>query len=356
MSSLTLPEYYGDFAQTTVAVGGYTAASGVLNVASTSGMGNGSQQFHFTIYDATTAQPKAAGYVTASNSGTQWAVTMTLDANANYLDLVVISLSAGAMNQIRADISQFGPLSGLPSIAKAGDRYKQTDGPYDFIYSGSTWNAFWNGYPVTLPPSSGWTSEGIASESGSSAGLVHYTNGFGYMVGNSYNAVSVASNYRTAPSTPYTITVRFSVDPSSIIPSIVYGVGAGFSTIAGFAVGFRDSGGKYLVLEMNSNSGTPGSTQLGVLYFTDDKTYNTAAFAVSNTLMIGMLPNRDLVFRIGNDGTNLTFAISLDGQNFYIVHSETITSHLANATSVCWGTVKDDGSAAVCLYDWTQGT
>ncbi len=84
-----------DLAYTTVAAGGYTAGSGVLNVASTS-TGSGALPFPLTevfsvsISDPTTRIVKTLLKVTAINSGTQFATASIagLDVNALVGDLV----------------------------------------------------------------------------------------------------------------------------------------------------------------------------------------------------------------------------------------------------------------------------
>ncbi|MES2136610.1 MAG: hypothetical protein V4502_06070 [Pseudomonadota bacterium] len=84
-----------DLAYTTVAAGGYTAGSGVLNVASTS-TGSGALPFPMTgvfsvsIADPTTHVVKTLLEVTAINSATQFATTSAagLDVNAVIGDLV----------------------------------------------------------------------------------------------------------------------------------------------------------------------------------------------------------------------------------------------------------------------------
>jgi hypothetical protein len=60
--------------------------------------------------------------------------------------------------------------------------------------------------------------------------------------------------------------------------------------------------------------------------------------------------------KIQNDGTNLNFYLSPDGNHWGLYHSETITTFLAAATSVAWGCYQNTFGAAVSLLDWTQGT
>lgn len=67
-------------------------------------------------------------------------------------------LTAGALDQIRADINAYGPYASLPvSGMKTGDRYTCSDSVYSFLYTGAAWQAFFRNQPVTIPPSGGWT-------------------------------------------------------------------------------------------------------------------------------------------------------------------------------------------------------
>src|ERR1700688_1353270 len=115
-----MSEQLANFAYTTVAAGGYTAGSGVLNVASTS-TGSGIQSFPLSgtfdvsISDHTTTPPtpKALLQVTAINSGTQFAVTNNggVDVNMNAGDIVQIVMSVRSLTALLAGI--WAGLTGL---------------------------------------------------------------------------------------------------------------------------------------------------------------------------------------------------------------------------------------------------
>lgn len=354
-----------NYATTTVASGGYSSGASALNVLSTStGTGLSSfpaaGNFRVTIFDQSTGAPKVILLVTAIASGTQFTTSAELDGNAVAGDLVICTITTNGMAALFAQLNQTGTFPAPATVPFAGARWKQTDGPYEAISNGTSWQYFWNGYPVTPPPATGWTSEGIATESGATAGTVHYTNGFGYLIGNDLGNESVGVNYVAAPSTPYTITARMMFDSSGIISSALYFSNNGFSgpaVLVGNAFGFRDSSGKYLVMGQVPYTGTP-TNFFSIGFFNSDVSFNTNAAAVSNGVTIaGLINNRDLVYQIQNDGTNLSFWLSVDGgQTFVCLHTETITAHLADAASVCWGAHKDQGSATVLLYDWTVGT
>jgi hypothetical protein len=353
MAALILPEYYADLATTTLN-GAYTAGSGSMVVTSAAALST-TRQFHFYIADQSTGTVKCIGKATALVSNT-FTVTMTIDTNANSGDNVVISLCAAAMDQIRADVVSFGTFANLPTVAKAGDRYKQTDGPYDWIYSGSSWQAFYNGYLATLPLSSGWTSENLGG-----SGVLSFTNGNGYLIGSSSAGTNfVSAAYRAAPgSTPYSFVARFAFDSTGFIRTINGGSNPAQTTVGGFFIGFRDSGGKYVTMNLLL---VPATSPF--LFFNINE-MNSATSLNTNPNPPGSLSSAGLAqfygpgamwMKIQNDGTNLNFFFSIDGQNWYKVYTQTITSFMANANNVCWGSVGNSGSATVALYDWTQGT
>src|SRR5579885_2537534 len=197
-----MPESYVDFsAATTVGTGGYTAGSGVLNVASTGSPFPSAATFSVVITDASTGATKVLLRVSAVNSGTQWAVAAEgTDANANHLDNVYAVLSASALDQIRADCNQFGTRATLPSTTgqKTGNRYKCTDSPYEFIYDGTAWRPFIFGYRVDEPLSSNfsWLNQGGASIITSKGGI--------NLVAPPNSGDAIRAQQQSTISTPYT--------------------------------------------------------------------------------------------------------------------------------------------------------
>jgi len=348
MSALVLPEYYADLATTTLN-GAYTSGSGSMVVTSAAALST-TRQFHFYISDASSGAIKCIGKATAVSSNT-FTVTMSLDANANSGDNVVIALCALAEDQIRADSCQFGTFANLPTVAKAGDRYKQTDGPYEWIYQSGAWQAFYNGWPATLPPSASWTTEGAGS-----FGLFTYTNGFGYMVStSSSNSDALTMQYRTAPTAPYNIVARVQQDASGVIESITRGTSPTLANAAGFAVGWRDSGGKYLVLMIDCSTGS-GATFL-VTKWNSNTSVSSSPVSLSNSTQLGYLFTQGALFyKISRDGSsNLSISLSIDGGNHWVVlYTATVTNFLADAANVTWGSYLHSEGAAVCLFDWTQ--
>ncbi len=144
-------ELYTNNAQTTVAGGGYTSGSLVLNVASTgapfASVATGVTQMHLLVWRVIAGVPTPIVNLLASNtvSGSQWAVAAEgADANALAGDFVTCILSSDGMDQIRKDLSQQGVDSSLPATTnqKQGNVYRATDKPVDYVFDGSAWSAF----------------------------------------------------------------------------------------------------------------------------------------------------------------------------------------------------------------------
>ena len=305
--SLVTPEAYVDQCSTTVAVGGYTSGSGVLNVASTGAPFPQTQQFHFYIADQNTKAVKAIGKATALNSSTQWAVSMSLDANASAGDLVVLSLCSGAMDQIRADCNQIGARASLPGTTgqKAGNRYKCNDSPYEYIFDGSVWQPFVDGWNVSEPvsgsPSFSWGNQGGASVSNAYGGE--------YLTCPQDNSGNVRLRYIAQPARPYTITVamRFSFIQDN------YFIGG---------MGFYDSGsGKLYACAVNNN--TNGGSSFNVGQWNSLSSFNTYTQQHQIWGFTGMW-----WARVTDDGTNFYFYASSDGIHWIQLDTGNRTGYL----------------------------
>jgi len=332
MSALVAPEAYVDLCTTTVASGGYTAGSGVLNVASTGSPFPQVQQFHFYIADATTKAVKAVGLATAINSGTQWAVTMSTDANANQNDVVALSLCAGAMDQIRTDINQYGTRANLPSTTgqKTGNTYKCTDSPYSYIFNGSAWDAYVYGMKVTEPVSANfsWANQGSCSVSSTYGGeILTFVKG---------SSDSLRVRYLAAPSTPYTITALLVINmtPTSY-------------NMAGLCF-YNSSSGKLCTLCFQLGSS-------GYLELARQNWNTTTSFSATVTNTPIALAAGEVWLRITDDGTNFKFYASVDRVNWVLCETVSRTAFL---TPQSVGYIADQTAnlfdSTAWLLDWTQ--
>jgi hypothetical protein len=290
-------------ATTTVASGGYTSGSGVLNVGSTAAPFPASGTFRVVIQSAVTGEAEVLLEVTAVNSGTQWAVTAEgVDGNANAGDNVYAVLSAGALAQLRSDASLTGPFASLPvTVPLAGTRYKCTDAAYEFISNGSAWLAWFMGVPATVPPvASGFTVEGSGSLASSNGALI-FTG--------AASAWSVA--LEAVPSVPYSLIAGFSL----LLPS---GTG-GSGTFVGIC---HSDGTKYKYLTWS-----PPSPSVNVQYNSALNSFGSATF--TQAALAEILPS-PVFLKITIDSSYRTYYVG-DGVDWVQIYQESATADLVTS-------------------------
>ncbi|HEY4364474.1 MAG TPA: hypothetical protein VGN17_26145 [Bryobacteraceae bacterium] len=234
-------------------------------------------------------------------SGTTWTVTRGAEGTtaASHTSGATINsiLTAGALDAIRSNLSGMAAYSSLPgSGLKAGDRFVPTDSDsnYEYLYDGSAWQPFLriNQHVNQPPTASNWTglNQGSAVLTDLTGGGLQFK---------TRTDTTIAGFYRSAPSTPYTITIGFT------------GLGVGPT----FGMFFYDSGSGKLVLFHWSGSAT-GSALPG---YTVSKWSSLTSFASaynnSNTDVTAMVGNM-MYLQVADDGTNLLFKYGCDPNTF----------------------------------------
>jgi hypothetical protein len=184
------------------------------------------------------------------------------------------------------------------------------------------------------------------------SGHIDYTYGYGYLYGQQGGGDALTSQYRAAPTAPYTIVARMQMDPSGLIDQLSNGSSAGLATSAGFFIGWRDSGGKYLELLLGAASSIAGFCE--IVKWNSATSVNSSFSEVSQTSVVALLTQGALWFKINNDNAgNLTISISIDGNHWAVYYTTTITNFLADADNVTWGSYNNGTGITVCLFDWT---
>jgi hypothetical protein len=309
-------ENYVDFsAATTVASGGRTSGATTLNVASTGSPFPSAGNFSVVITDQSTGAAKVILRVTAINSGSQWAVTPEgTDASANAGDNVYAVLSAAGLDGIRADCNQTGTRANLPSTTgqKAGNRYKCTDSPYEFIFDGTAWRPFIFGYRVDEPLSANfaWTNQGSST--------ITTTNGGILLKVPPNSGDSLRLQQLSTISAPYTCDIAFMANCYN----------QNF-TDAGLVL-YDSSGGKLVTFQtQNSNSNGP-PLSLGTARWNSTTSFNASENFLNGASTIELFGSVGPLFwmRIYDDNTNRNFYFSMDGIVFNLVFQETRTNFL----------------------------
>jgi len=264
-----MPEQYANTVSTTLA-SGYTAGSGSIVVASATGLPS-TGDFAVSLQNAQKTILKCT-----ARSGTTLTVTAEAnDANAASGTVVLATmLSARNLSLLMQEPGVDSPYIVTPSFTRGLVRRV---------------------YPVD-PTLFAWTNQGGATET--------TTNGFPYLQATTQNSNSIRIRRKAAPSTPYTVTAAFQ---------------ARILNLNFFSAGIllRESAtGKLEYINLASAAASVG---INVTTCTDE---NNVVAHVYTYGIFGSGGFGDLYwFRVGNDGTNLTYAFSENGYNFQVFTS-----------------------------------
>lgn len=315
-------EQYVDLVSTTLATTINNSTTTVV-VASATGMpatgnftllitdGVNSELLHVTSRSTVTLTVAARG---------SWGTAANGFASGSTITLV---LSASAFDAIRANMSAVGVYASLPASGmKSGDRYRCTDIQYDFIYNGSAWVPIFQDLSATLPLTSSWSWDNQGSSTiSSSLGALQF-----FFAG---SASGIRGYYRTAPATPYTVTIRAKQFPGSYL--------ATNGVMDAFGIFFRDGTGKLVTL-LIFHTATTGSWLTSK--FTNSTSYSADYTNAFNTVIQNastfLSYERDLLLRLTDNGTNIIFQRSFDGLTWVTLDTRSRTDWLASGPTQ-WG-------------------
>lgn len=221
------------------------------------------------------------------------------------------------------------------------DQIQHPDDTGKFLRGDATWAApagstssFWGVSSFSTPPSTWtWVNQGGAS-------MVVNTGGSVYLTGPAGAGASLRQLVQTAPATPYTITICF-------LAQLV-------GSISNAGLEFRESSsGKIITIEVAANSNAPSGNSILVTRWTNSTTFS------ANQFNAFALPGDPIWFRIHADGTNITFSVSVDGQNWLQVYSEAKNAFFTTAPDqvgifVDIETNTNGFSASMTLLSWAQ--
>jgi hypothetical protein len=291
-------EQYANLCSTNLTAG-YTAGAGSIAVTSTASPWPASPQFHIYIADPTTGVVKVILKVTAVTDATHWAVTAEgTDANASSGDVVKLSLTAGAMDQIRVDVSQLGAYASKTS-QKAGNIYFPNDALVLSRDNGASFDSFGPIWPLGDPNAQTWTQQSFGS---CSSDTTH--GGISILNTASEAAFNVHALTFPTPATPYHIEFTYFQYKAN---STNFMTGACFS-----------DGTKYEIFDPAFQQAYGNSV---VFYLTNNTTFSSTPVNTNNANNLGFPPTLFWV-RIGDDGTNKTWDVSVDGYRWSQVGSE----------------------------------
>lgn len=310
----------------------YTAADGVLNVATTGAPFPQVPNFRIAVMNTTETLVKVVLKVTAINSATQWAVIAEGDdANALNGDHVVGTWwTAGALDAIRSDMVGIGTYANLPAAntKKAGDQYICSDSLYRFTHNGSVWVPFFLNYPnITLPPSIGsltWVNQGGATADSTYGGII--------MKAPAAGSNDVKALVKTAFGASFTFIIALTAQGQSD----AYGI---------HGIALRDSTSGKIVIFGTFNNG------LGVTYFNTATSFGSFKWNITS-----IFTKSPLFLKVVYDsvGATLTYHWSIDGINWDQALQTTKTDHLAapDQAGICMD-VQNNFLATAWFFHWT---
>lgn len=202
-------------------------------------------------------------------------------------------------------------------------------------------------YPtITNPPSTGWTWENQGSST------VNFTFGFAHFeIAN--NAATLRDYYRTAPATPYTVTALMRHQQWNVLSA------PGNTGDSAAGIVFRDGTGKLVPFYLFSASGNATTRGFFIEKWNSFSSFNSSynGWGPNNTLL-NVANNGQLFWlRMADDGTNLTWSTSIDGQNWQQVDQRARTLFFASGPTQIGVVFRSDGGTdngtVANLIDWT---
>lgn len=272
-------------------------------------------------------------------SGTTWTVTRGVESTQTTTcaagTLVEHIFTAGALSKLREELVSIGTYANLPtSSQQTGDLYVPTDSFYDFIrYNGSSWDHFRNGRKLTVPvdASYSWDNAGTGTVVTTYGGVIGFTN--------PGTSGQLQVRYKTAPATPYTITM-------ACLPHYIQTN----SSFVGFA--FRDATGKLATAGIGYSS--------SAWNYRISKWTTTTSFSADYTsgAVPPMVVHGPVTWlQISNTGTNRIYRVSSNGINWTQLHTidntDFMNASAAHQVGFCWGDVTGDIGLTVLHWEET---
>lgn len=255
-------------------------------------------------------------------------------AAASHSDNATVThiFTAGAIDAIRSDIIQVGAQASRPSASKAGRIYIANDGPYVNHDSGSVWFSYGPVYKLTpvVTANYSWVNQLSATET--------VRGGIAVLETETGRATpSVAMRVKSAPSTPYTVTMGF-------IPSMKPTNGQTVNAFCGFV--WRESAtGKIFNLNL-FQADTPDR----LVSFRQASA--TGGFTTVTNWISSLI--RPIVwFQITDDGTNLIWRVAHDGVTWRQISTETRTTHFTTAPDQV-GYCANQGETIMSVVSWLE--
>lgn len=239
-------------------------------------------------------------------------------------------ITAQMIDQVRSDICQTGTNAGRPSAEKNGILYLPSDGLNFFRDTGSVW-ATWGPIWKLTPPVNGdfsWVNQGSATITDATSHVVLNDSNTG--------ADQLRMRIKSAPSTPYTITIAFMV----VCASGTWNYSAGMCVR-------QSSDGKVIICGRAFFTGAP--------YLLSQKFSSSSAFASNNFLVSHVEGHIGIVnwVRYIDDGSSRFWQFSTDGLNYVTAFSEGRTTYMT-ADQVGFFINPYHGNTSMTVLHWSE--
>ncbi len=260
-------------------------------------------------------------------SGTTFTVTRgqesTTGASHSGGDPVTHVLTAGALNAIRGDILGYDTYTNRPATPIASGLYVHSDGPIISHFDGSNWRGFGPIYKFVDPNLQTFTTN-INTPN------VYTTGKFQHFMEQNTGGSGPVGRGKAPPTAPYVVTVCILNNNISNF------------TNNGVCFGVKGSGGLSYMRPWHGR-GNGGMRFL--------------LTAATNVVDIDIVMSQIMWYRIEDDGTNLKYSISLDGEHFWQLYSETNTNYHGVVDYIWWGVEYFSGAAQASqatLLSWEE--
>lgn len=315
-------DYTNDYSATLTA--GYTAGGGTLAVSTVTGLPASGRKFILKVgneYFLCTSYTGLNLTVTGAQSGSSASNHSSGDS------ITGCWIIPSVLDGLRSDANQIGTYANLPTSGmKKGDQYHCTDSAYHFIYDGSAWQAWYQGYPVILPPTVGsltWVNQGIATGDNNGGTLAISTT--------ASSGASVHILKKAAPATPWTFIVGMLLNCR--IGNFVH---------SGAII--RDSGTGKLI---QYGPGTASGIAINLDYWNSPTSFSTAASEVTWDPSV-------IFYKITDDGTNHTYYLSDDGIHWQQFFQASRTTFLANPNEIGVSIDPENFAATLTIFHWSN--
>lgn len=225
---------------------------------------------------------------------------------------VVIS-GGGSGGGSTITVDTLANIEAAAAAAAVGDIGYPTDSPYELRCAvAGAWTYYHPAFPgvaLTKPPTAGWSWDNQSTCTASTVG--------GKLRITSPHGVTLIPVYkRAAPATPWTITI-----------GMMFGGVAGKDNLT-LDCGFYEAGTGKMIRVAVDCSGS--KTQI-----TAQNWNNSTTFTGTIVLGFGFDP-RPVMFRLANDGANITASISYDGSTFQALFTEAKNAHFTAEPDSVW--------------------